>query len=176
MRYNKKTQTTAILTIAIAGIIIALFFAGWMYMFNSMTNVLSNVPSSNAVNMSYAISNTIQPVNHAMSGLNAISICIMIGLILGSFIEAYFVRKHPILLVVHILIVSLAITASIYVSNQYESLMQNALLGSYISGNTALSFFVLNLPLIVGVVGFVGLILMFIAINRDSEYNKGGTI
>lgn len=172
---NKSAQTTAILTFIIAGIVMVLFFAGWIYMFNQMTTVMQGITTStNQVNITDAVSKTIAPVNNAMNGLHTISIAILLGLILGMFIEAYYVRKHPILFVVHFLIVSLAVTASIYISNQYEILTQNPLLGTNISAFTGVGFIMQYLPLITTVIGFIGLILMFIAISRDPEYSRGG--
>jgi len=171
---NKKSQSFLLFTFIVAGLIIAVFFGAWIYMFDKMTTVLQAVNiDNNVVNFSSAVANTIAPVNNSMSGLNSIGMAILIGLILASFVEAYFVRKHPIMFVIHFFIVSLAITASIYISNEYESLMSNSLLGSIITGNTALSFVMLNLPAITTVVGFFGLILMFIRISRDTEDGRG---
>jgi hypothetical protein len=170
---NRKGQMIALLTFVIAGIVIIFFFAGWTYMFNSMTTVLHNVPSTKQVNMSIAVAGIIDPVNNAMNGLNIISVAILLGLMLSIFIEAYYVRKHPILFVVYFLIVVLAVTSSIYIANQYETLMSNSLLGSYISANTGGSFIVLNLPMITSLIGFVGLIILFAAVNRDPEYSRG---
>jgi len=172
---NKRGQTFLLLSIIVAVIVVGVFFAGWMYMFNTMTQTLQAVKiDNNIVNFSSAVANTVAPVNNAMSGLNAISMAIILGLIIASFIEAYFVRKHPIMFVVHLFIVAMAVTASIYISNEYEKLMTNGILGSYLTANTALSFIALELPIIVTVVGFVGLILLFAAINRDSDTNRGG--
>jgi hypothetical protein len=174
---NKKAQIVSLLTFIIAGIVIVTFFAAWIYFFNSMTGIMHNIPSSTQqANISSAVSKVIDPVNNAMNGLNLISVAILIGLILNIFIEAYYVRRHPILFVVYLMIVILAVVSSVYVANQYESLMSNALLGSLITANTGGSFIILNLPIMATIIGFFGLIIMFIAINRDPEYNRGSSI
>src|SRR3990172_707316 len=108
MNKSNKGQTAALLTFIIAGIVMVLFFAGWIYMFNQMTTVMQGITTStNSVNITDAVSKTIAPVNNAMQGLHLISVAILIGLILGMFVEAYYVKKHPILFIVHFLIVSL---------------------------------------------------------------------
>lgn len=173
LNQNKKAQIVPLLIFVIAGIIIIVFFAGWIYFFNQMTSVLHSIPSSTQVaNISSAVTNVIDPINNAMSGLNLISVAILIGLVLNIFIEAYYVRKHPILFVAYFLICVLVVVSSIYIANQYETLMSNDLLGSTITANTGGSFIVLNLPIIASVVGFLGLIILFIAINKDPEYNR----
>jgi hypothetical protein len=158
---NKKGQM-ALITFIISGIIIVTFFAGWLYFFNTMTNVMQSIPSStNQVNISYAVSSVLAPVNNAMNGLNLLSVVILLGLILGIFIESYYVRKHPILFVIHLLIWIVSITASIYISNSYETLMTNDILGSYITQNTGASFISLNLPMITAIIGAIGIFLIW---------------
>lgn len=170
---DKKAQLGYLFTFMVAGIVIAGIFAGWMYFFNNITQVLLSVPSTDFVNMSYAAQSVLVPVNNAMNGLNAISVAIMMGLIIGIFIEAYYIRKAPILFGVHFLIWIMAVFASRYVANQYEILMGNDLLGTYITSNSGLSFLTLNLPYIITVIGAFGLIIMFIRINKDPEQSRG---
>ena len=131
---NNKAQTTALITFIVAGIVVITFLAGWIYFFNTMTTSLEGVAiDTSIVNFSSAVSQTVSPVNNAMSGLHLLSVCILLGLIMGMLIEAYYIRRHPILFVVHLLITILAIIASAYISNEYETLMTNNILGSIIS-------------------------------------------
>jgi len=170
---SKKSQTAALLTFITAGIIIAVFFAGWMFFFNKMTTtMLSAGVSTNIVNMTSAVNNVLVPINNAMSGLNSISVAILIGLIIGMFVEVYYVRKHPILFAVHLLVWIMSIFASMFIANQYETLMGNSLIGTYLTNNIGLRWLTLNLPLVVTIIGAFTLILMFIAINRDPEFSK----
>jgi len=172
MKY-KKSQGM-ILTFIAAGIIIVVFLAGFAYFFNQMTNVLVNIPAStNLVNISDAAQKILVPVNTTMQNLNLLSLAIIIGLIIAGFVEAYYIRKPAILLAVHLLILFAAIAASIYVSNQYQILMVNPILGSYISAHTAVSWININLPTITAVLGFLELIFAVIAINRDPDISRG---
>lgn len=167
---NKKANMVGIISIVVSSIIIVVFLAGWIYFFNNLNDVTSKINiDTNIVNFTDAASKTIAPVNNAMSGLNYISFILIFMLILACLIENYYVRRHPIMIAIHLLIVILAVVSSLYISNQAESLLGNSIISSQISQQSGSVWILLNLPYIIAVIGLLGMFLMFINLNRDPE-------
>ena len=172
---NKKANAMSII-VWVTGVVVILFFlAGWLYMHNVLTNVLLNVPTqTSVVNFTYAVQSTMVPLNNAMSGLHYIAFILITMLAFAILLENFYIRKHPVLFAVHILIVILGIVAAIYISNDYENLMNsNNILSGTLIGFTAGSYIALYLPYWVAVIGIFGLILLVINAVRDPEIRGG---
>jgi len=167
---NKKGNVLAIISIVVASIVIVVFLAGWVYFFNILNTTMLHINlDTNIVNLTAATEKTISPINNAMTGLNYISFILIIMLMVSSIIENYYVRKHPILMAVHLLFVIFGVIASIYISNTFESLLGNSILSSQLAQQSGSAFIILNLPYIIAVVGLIGFGVMFINLNRDPE-------
>jgi hypothetical protein len=119
--------------------------------------------------MSDAVSKTITPVNNAMQGLTIISFILILSLGLGLIVEAYYIKRHPILFIVHLFIYIAAIIGSLYIANEYESLMGSGVLSNTLFHFKASSYLILNLPWVTAILGIIGIIIMFISLNRDPE-------
>jgi len=174
---NKKASSLSIIVWIASVFVIIFFLAGWLYMHNLLTNVLTSIPDNNKiVNLTYAVQNTIVPLNNAMNALHYISFILITMLAFSILIENFYIRRHPILFVVHVLIVIIGVVAGVYVSNAYESLMSNNILSGTLIGFKASSYIALYLPLWVAVVGLIGLILLVINAVRDPETRGGAEI
>lgn len=146
-------------------------------MHNVLTNILINIPAqSNLVNISQNAQQVIVPVNNAMNGLTYISFILITMLAFGILIENFYIRKHPILFMVHILIVVLAIIGAIYISNTYETLMSGNILSDTLITFTASSYIILYLPYWVSIIGIFGLVLLVINAVRDPAISARGGI
>ena len=172
---NKKAGAFSIIIWMTAVVIIIFFLAGWLYMHNILTNILVSLPSTPQVNISYAVQGTIVPLNNAMSSLHYISFILIFMLAFGILIENFYIRKHPVLFMVHILIVIIAIIGAIYISNDYESLLNSSMiLSPTLQGFSASNNIALYLPYWVAIIGIFGLILLVINAVRDPEIRGGG--
>lgn len=172
---DKKAQTFAIIGFIVATLVVVIFLASYLYMHNRLTTVLLGISSvSSSANISYAVQNVFVPVNSAMNSLHWISFVLLFALAFSIILECYYVRRHPILFFFHIIILILAIVSSIYISNYYETLMTSGILSSTLAGFTASSYLILYLPLWVAIIGIIGLIVMSISANRDTEMRNVG--
>jgi hypothetical protein len=76
---------------------------------------------------------------------------------------------------VHLLITIVAVVGSIYISNSFESMMNNGVLSTNIQAHVGSSWIILNLPLVTSILGILGLVIMLINFNKDPEL-KGTSI
>lgn len=172
---NKKASMINIIVWTVSVFIIIFFLAGYVYFHNTMTTALQNiVVTSPIVNITDAVQKTIVPINSALVNLKWISFILIIMLGFAILLENFFIREHPALFFVHILVLILAIIGAIYISNEYQTLMSGNILSDTINSFNVSSYIVLWLPLWVAVIGIFGLILLMINMNRDPTM-RGGT-
>lgn len=108
-------------------------------------------------------------------GFHLVAFAFIFGMILSIFITGFFVRAHPVFLVIYIFIVIIAIIVSIPVSNFYETQLTGQVYSDTLAGFTAGNFIMVNLPLWVAIVGLAGVIFLFIFI-RTAPTDLGSPI
>lgn len=172
---NKKGSAIDILVLIVVALIVVIFFAGWMYGFNLLTNDLITIQSqpNELANVSQAATDVFVPVNTGLNFLRVISFIIIFGLSLSILISNFLVRANPVFFVVYFFIAIIAIVFGVYVSNAYETLQSNSVLGATLATFTGTNFFLANLPIIVGVIALFGAIFLFINVPRDPEIGGG---
>jgi len=93
---------------------------------------------------------------------------------LSILITNFLVKSNPAFFIIYLFVVIVAIIASVYLSNQYETFMTNEIIGTSLSEFTGASFIMLNLPLWTTVIGVFGMIFLFAGILRDR--GLGGSV
>jgi len=175
---NKKAGTLSVIAWVVSVFVIIFFLAGYLYAHNLMTEALldaGNTIDNNVVNLSDAVQKVVVPINSAMNALTWISFVMIVSLAFSILIENYYIREHPVLIFVHLLVIILAIVGSIYVSNAYETLLGQGILSGALGEFTASTYIALNLPIWVAIIGIFGLVLLVINVTRDPTLNvKGG--
>ncbi len=175
---NKKGGALSIIVWMIGAVVIIFFLAGYTYFHQELTNAILNASAdlnTNIVNMTDVAQKTIVQINNAMSLLQWISFIMIVVLAFAILIENFYIRQHPILFFIHILIVIIGIVGAIYISNAYEDLLTGGILSSTLTSFNASTYLVLYLPIWVAMIGIFGIILLVINANRDPEIRvKGG--
>ncbi len=171
---NKKGNMLAVLMWSVSTIVVVLFLAAWLFMFDSVTQALLDVPAVEGIDIADAATKTFVPINAALGGLRVLSFVLLFSLAFGIIIESYLIRRHPVVWVVHWLITLMAIVGSLYIANEYEKLLESGILSATLQTFTASSNLILFLPLWVAVIGTIGGIILFININRDPELKTTG--
>ena len=171
---RKKGSLLDIFIFIVVAFVILVFFALWVYGFGQLRDILIDIPSTEAVNISGVARDTIGVVEPAQrTGLHILSFAMIFGMIISIVLTAFLERVHPAFFVIYIFVVIGAIITSVYLSNQYEDLMQDAVIGGTLSEFSAGSFILLHLPIFTAVIGFAGLIFLLAGILRDRE--QGGS-
>lgn len=124
-------------------------------------------------NASVVIDNTMGVVSASFNALYWISAFLIFGMILSIFIGSYLVTTKPVFFIPYLFIVIIAIIVSVPLSNAYETLSNDATLSGTFSNFTASNFVMLNLPIWITIIGFVGGIIMFARMGRKEEYSYG---
>jgi hypothetical protein len=173
---NKSQGALSIITWLVSTVIIIFFLAGFLYFNHTLTTKLTSINvQTNLFNFTDIANKTIVPVDNAMNSLTWISFVLIVCLAFAILLENYYIREHPVLFFVHIMIVFLGIIASIYISNYYVTLMNsNNPLASTLMTFTASDYIVILLPYWVAVIGIFGIILLVINANRDPEMRRVG--
>lgn len=171
---NKRAAATDIILLVVVALIVTLFFAGWMYVHNNLTETIigKNINAGTA-NVSEIAEDTLGQVNEGINFLKVISYLIIFAMMISILISNFLVKANPVFYVVYFLVGIVAIIFSVFVSNAYENLLTNNALGTTLSGFTGTNFLMAQLPIIVGVIAILGAIFLFINVPRDTGLGGG---
>lgn len=168
---NKKGSAIDAVIWIIIAFIVVMFFGVWVYMHGTLTNVLTTIPSTDPnVNISQAAVDTFGQVDASLgTSLRFMSYAILFALMLSIFIANYLTKANPIFFVVYVFTTIAAVIASVFISNAYETLLTNSLIGATLLTFKVSNFIMLNLPVWATVIGLVGAVFLFINVTRDTE-------
>ena len=175
---NKGGMFSIIIWIA-SVLTIIIFLGGYLYAHNLFTDAMLDAGATmgtSLVNLTDATQKVVVPINNAMSALHWISFILITVLAFSILLENFYVREHPVMFFVHLIVVIIGVVVSIYVSNAYEDLLGSGILASTLGGFTASSYVALWLPYWVAVIGIFGLVLLVINASRDPEMRVRGGI
>lgn len=166
---EKKGSIVDLLIWMVLAFVIVLVFSGFIYFWDQITTALIGIDTVNeAINISGAAEDSFGQVRGMQEkGLRTLAYVMIFALALSILLTNFLEKVHPAFFVAYLFVVIGAIIASVYISNQYESLLSNAVLGSTISSFRGASYILLYLPIWVTVIGFFGAIFLFAGIIRD---------
>jgi hypothetical protein len=173
---NKKGAFTDLFLFMIFAFVIILVSVAFIYMGNRATDQLKSTMGNitglkdvHGNNASVVVDNTFGKGVQSYNSLTWISVFLIFGMIIAIFIGSYLVTTKPIFFVPYLFVVIIAIVVSVPISNTYETLTQDATLSGTFSQFIGANFLMLNLPVVVTIVGFVGGIIMFSRMGRREE-------
>ena len=169
---NKKGQSMFDIIVFVVIITFTILaFVIIQYVFHIITLKMqdtANTIPTGLVNMSKVVEQTFTPLDNALGNLNNIAIAIAIGMLLNILVSNFLIKVHPAFFMLYIGIVILGVIISMLVSNAYENLLNTSILGTTMQTQmSAGTYLMLNLPIWVTIVGFLGAVLLFMGINRD---------
>jgi len=118
-------------------------------------------------NASVVIDNTMGVLNATLDALHWITIFLIFGMVIGIFVGSYLVTTKPVFFIPYIFLVIIAIVVSVPIANTYEELLSDETLGSTYTAFTGANFFMLNLPIFITIIGFVGGIIMYTQMGKS---------
>lgn len=168
LKLNKKAAVTDIIIWIVVAFVTLLFLGLWLYMHNTLTNVLESVPTSNGINISGAAHQTIGQVNTAeQKWLPILAFVVIVAEALSLFVTSFFVKEHPVLYIPFALIVMVAVVVSVFISNAYQGLLTGSSFSSTLLQFSAADFILIYLPYWTAIVGIVALVLSLAGITID---------
>lgn len=173
---NKKGGILDLFLWIILSFIIILFFAGWIYGFNLVTEQLTSIEAevlgNNISDIAQDTFGKINPVQTRSLHILAFVMIFIMGI--SMLITNFMIKSHPVFFVLHLFVIIVAIIVSVYISNEYEELLTNRALGATLSEFTGATYIMLFLPLWTTIFGIGSSILLFSGILRDS--GAGGSV
>ena len=146
----------------------AVFIMGFLLMvtigiligFKVVTEFNSNVQSNDAFDAdAKAISNRMEGIFPGV--LDNMFLFLMIGLSLAAIILAAMVRVHPVFMILFFIILVVIIILAGVFSNVYQELAANPSLSTQADQLTFISIIMNFLPFIIGIIGFIIMIVMY---------------
>lgn len=168
---NKKAQTTVpLLNLILVSLVFVLILGAFMLFFGEINDAFQGDLSAGQVNLTEASDDTIGKINEAyIDTADLLGIFFLFGLVFAIMINGFLTRNSTpkLFFMIDFIIILFAYILAVYISNAYESILQALPFVDLIStnlGNT--SQFVLLLPVITAVVGFLTMILTYAGIPR----------
>jgi len=171
---DKKGAFTDLFVIIVVGFIAVVFFATWIFMHGELTSTLRGLGNMGASNFTDATNRTFGQVDATLPALRWIAVVIFFSMIIAMFVSNFLIKANPVFFAVYVFILIIAIVFSAYVSNAYETLLTINDVGPEVQQFTGMNYIFINLPIWITVVGFIGGIILFIGIFRDT--GQGGSI
>jgi len=176
---NNKGAFSDLFLFMIFALIIVFISVLFIYMSGRVTTQLhtsmDNMTFTNPdTNISEIIDNSMGKTEISFQALRWISVFLIFGMILSIFIGSYLVTTKPIFFIPYIFIVIIAIICSVPLANAYETVMNDAILGSTFAGFSGANWVMLNLPIFITIIGFTGGIIMFSRMGKKEEMAYGG--
>lgn len=174
---NRKGSGFDLIIWMVVAFVILIFFAGWIYAYNLLTESVLAVPNppGNIVNITSAAEATFGQINEGYQSLRWVALVIVVAMIMSIFISSFVVKAHPVFLIVELLMLIVSIIFSVYISNAYESMLTSTNpLTATLRSFSALDWIMLNLPAWTVVIGVGGMIFLFIGVTLSK--GDGGNV
>lgn len=170
---NKKGSFVGLFLFMIVALILVITSGIFLYVGQTTSTALHEQldPMSTAeVNYTQIISDTIDQVPASYQVLKWGSIVLIVAMILSIFISSYLVTTSKVWFVPYIIFVFVAVILAVVMANAYDTILtsDNAL-AITLQSFTGANFLLLYLPMIVGVVGVIGGIIMFASYKVGQE-------
>lgn len=170
---NKRGSIIDMIIFIVVALIVVAFFGMYAYGFNLVNGVLEDVDVQvGSFNFTETSQDTFGRINTAqLNWLPIIAMFMILGSGLFIFISNSLVRVNPVFIVPYIIVLIIAISISVYISNVYEEVFLNGIATSIYTEWTAVNYLMVNLPYVLAIFGIFGLVFLFTTMR-----NEGGEI
>lgn len=147
--------------IMVAGVII-FFVAILFFVSHNISNtVFTKMIGTSAINESSAALSVLQSSKAATNRMDYVVFGVFIGLCLAILITGWFIGGNPIYMAVYSLVWIFSVVMATILANTWETTTQASVFGTTITSFPIANNIMLNLPIYIAVIGFLGLVVMF---------------
>lgn len=136
---------------------------------NSVQAIKLNNPADTTENLTAQVESTTNTFNNTIQSWGWMPYTLLIFGIIMFMILGFNVKSHPSLMFVWIGIMVLMTFISLIFANAYESTLANGGV-LYATQDNFTDFLARNLPFVVGGIGLIGGVIMFLLIPKEPEY------
>ncbi len=182
IKKDKRGAITDVIMWIVVGIVVVIFLGLLYYAFGlkafpALRDGFQNFQSINGQNITAQTNEVIDAITTGFGELKWIAYGILIVMALNIWLGYFLIRIHPAFFILYFLIAIVGFIISLPISNGYENFLNSgsefaSVLQTQFHGA---SFIILNLPIWVCVIAFVGVIILMAGIPRDSGAGGGPT-
>jgi len=147
-----------VILIAVVVFVSAIVFMSVKYVTNIAYDEMKDNPVINDSDTTVEVLSAGQAISER---LDYVIFAVFIALVLGLIITGWFIGGNPLFMFLYFFFIVIAVIISVLLSNGYETIIDNSILSTQVSSFTITNQMVLNLPIIIAVVGFLGIVVMF---------------
>jgi hypothetical protein len=145
-----------------------------LYFVHSLPGVIQPIAigmNSSSIDSIGAYDDTVGMLNIGYQPVQWAMIAIIFAMVISIFIASGLSREHPVVVVPYFFITVVAVIFSAIFSNVYESYATTSFLSGELNSMAGVSWLFGNLPVVVTVIGFIGMVLVIVNMNRGiSQY------
>lgn len=178
---NKKGSMVGIFVFIVIALVMILTLVILTYIFNETEYQLQqtlgqmDLGDTQGNNASVVIENTMGSANTSFATLHWISVFIIGAMIISIMIGNFLVTTKPVFLIPYLILMIIAVIVSVPIANTYEILLENEVLSGTFTNFSGANWIMLRLPWLVGLIGFVGAIILFSrAGSKSNPYSYYG--
>jgi hypothetical protein len=178
---DKKGSIFDLFVLLLVVFITLMFFGIFIYIFTIFSGTLNDIdvnliPSDNTTNIGDMAQNYTTPASSLIGSFRLIVVALFFGMVMLIFVSNFFIKSHPAFFVVYLFFIIGAVILAVVLSNVYvDTIMEVDGIGDTFKSFTIMNFIMQNLPGMIGFIGFMGAIFLFMNINRnESGYSSGG--
>ena len=174
---NNKGQTTILLpTLIVVSFMFVILLGTFAFFFQSIDDALSGNIQAGQVNVTNATDQTIGRISDSfLSSADLIGIFFLFGVVFSILISGFMMRNSTkkLFFMVDFIMVLFSYILAVYISNSYESILSSIPFADIINANiNNTSRFVLFLPVITVITGFITMILTYSGIPRTKDESE----
>jgi len=159
----KKGALSDLFVYLVIGIILIITCVMFLYMATLIKDELhekTDIPSE-------IINQSMGNVVWSYTSLKWISYFLLVGIALAIFVNNFLVQTHPIFFGVYVFIVIIAVIVAVPISNAYEELYHNEILGDTFHEFKGASWIFLRLPTWITIIGIIGAMILFSSLLKS---------
>lgn len=152
----------AVRDVIFIGVILFVIAIGFFIIKFTADTVVAKMVAIPQINQSSAAVSALQGTQDKVTDrLDYLIVGLFVGLALALIITGWFIGGNPIFAFIYTLIVVLAVVFSSVLAYSWQSMTTLIVFGTTISGMPITNHLISWLPLYVGIIGFIGLVVMF---------------
>jgi hypothetical protein len=181
MQINKKGGFEDLFVFMITSFILVVVLGMMIYLATTVmtelkeqTGHMSEFSDVEGENITTVIDYSVGAVVASYQSLYWISVLLIFGMIISIFIGSYMVTTRPVFFIPYFIMLIISLIVSVSIANVYETIIAEPELAATFVKFWGANYILLYLPMWVTVIGFVGAIIMYSRIGKESGVAYGG--
>ena len=142
-------------------VILFSFGVGFFAIHYMMNTTVDTMLGTTAINTSNATVTALETVKTTADRMDYILFGLFIGLVLSIIVTSWFIGGHPIFMFAYFVIATIAIILATIFANVWDDISNMVIFGTTLVHFPLTNHILVNLPLYIGIIAFIGMVTMF---------------